>query len=81
VVGVEPTRPKVAAQPGFALARCAVAGFAAAGRRVACRAEARGSIARLRPSGYGAAAFTRCASEGWCPWPDLNQHAREGNRF
>jgi hypothetical protein len=31
----------------------------------ACRAVARGNKARLRPSGYGAAAFPRVASEGW----------------
>src|SRR5882724_346756 len=32
---------------------------------LACRAVARGSMARLRPLGSGAAAFTRFASEGW----------------
>ena len=34
---------------------------------VACRAEARGNFARLRPLGFGAAAFTRCASDDGLP--------------
>src|SRR5467141_2396559 len=40
---------------------------------LARRAVARAcSTARLRPLGFGAAAFTRCASEGWWAWEDLN---------
>jgi len=32
---------------------------------LACQAVARGRETRLRPSGYGVAAFSRFASEGW----------------
>src|SRR5262245_22604109 len=38
----------------------------------ACRAVAGGNTARLRPSGYGVAAFTRFASEGWWAREDSN---------
>src|SRR5215470_2882057 len=47
---------------------------ASGGRLVmsACRAVARGRAARLRRSGFGAAAFTRYASEGWWAREDSN---------
>ena len=34
--------------------------------------ELAGAKARLRPAGFGAAAFARCASEGWWAREDLN---------
>jgi delta 1-pyrroline-5-carboxylate dehydrogenase len=40
--------------------------------RVACRAVAREQRARLRQVGFGAAAFTRFASEGWWARQDSN---------
>jgi len=52
------------------LACLAEAGEASEGS-VACLAVARGS-ARLRPLGFGAAAFTRFASEGWWARQDSN---------
>src|ERR1700688_4141566 len=45
--------------------------------RLACRAVARGSSYGPPSLRYGAAAFTRCASEGWRPRPELNR----GKRF
>jgi hypothetical protein len=33
-------------------------------------------VARLRENSYGAAAFSRCASEGWWAWVDLNHRPR-----
>jgi hypothetical protein len=39
---------------------------------MARRAEARERNARLRPAGSGAAAFSRCASEGWWAREDSN---------
>jgi hypothetical protein len=41
---------------------------------VACRAEARGGRARLRPMGFGVAAFVACASEGW--WSQTGSNRR-----
>src|SRR5262245_56210478 len=39
---------------------------------LACRAAAPGGSHRRLRLRYGAAAFTRCASEGWWAWEDLN---------
>ena len=44
-------------KPGFALR--------ATPQVMACRAEVRVQIVRLRPEGYGATAFIRLANEGW----------------
>ncbi len=43
------------------------------GHSSACRAVARGDMARLRPSCFGAAAFTHIASEGWWAMTDSNR--------
>ena len=42
--------------------------------RMACRAEARGSLVRLRPLGFGGTAFSRFASEGW--WSQTGSNRR-----
>ena len=61
-------KPKLAAaSPAFALWASARQPSLATRATMACQAEARGSLARLRPLGFGAAAFTRCASDDGLP--------------
>src|SRR5665213_1631423 len=48
---------------------------------LACRAVARGNSARLRPSGYGAAAFSRFASEGWWAVTGSNRRPYRCKRY
>ena len=61
-------KPKLAAaSPAFALWASARQPSLATRATMACQAEARGSLARLRPLGFGAAAFTRYASDDGLP--------------
>ena len=63
-----PAEPKLAAtSPAFALWASARQPSLATRATMACQAEARGNFARLRPLGFGAAAFTRYASDDGLP--------------
>ena len=64
--------PAVARKASYGVASPPRNELIAVRERLACRAEARGSQARLRPVGFGAAAYSRFASVGWWAWEDLN---------